>query len=284
MQSTSYHFFEDRNDSQDGLNKSSRRSDERPLLVNCAGRFVTDALFTTHNVSGRDDYYFLYVCEGNLDVYTLNGSKKSLSAGGFVIFPPNLEYKYSHSENRRLHYVWIHFTGRDVTDILEEFKIQLSPELNTISAIAEMSGRFQSFFDSCARQTVFRDSELAISFNSILLTIAKNTSESDCRSTLKKSISHIHSGYGGDITVPTLAKLENLSVSRYNTVFKELTGITPMQYVMKIRINAAKELLVGTDLPIKDVGLHVGYADSHFFSRIFRQNTGMTPGEYRNKK
>ena len=54
-------------------------------------------------------------------------------------------------------------------------------------------------------------------------------------------------------------------------------------YVIDVRISNACHLLTGSDMSIKEIGSKVGYADPHFFSRIFKKRLGCSPMEYRNK-
>jgi two-component system, response regulator YesN len=61
-------------------------------------------------------------------------------------------------------------------------------------------------------------------------------------------------------------------------------GETPIQYLINLRMDEARRLMVAdSDLDIKQIGEIVGYADPHYFSRIFKSVHGMTPTEYRNR-
>lgn len=79
--------------------------------------------------------------------------------------------------------------------------------------------------------------------------------------------------------------MEELPASRRNLTrrFKAATGITPIAYLQKTRIEAAKGLLEQTDCSILEVMLAAGYNDQKTFRQIFRKNTGMTPTAYREK-
>lgn len=63
--------------------------------------------------------------------------------------------------------------------------------------------------------------------------------------------------------------------------FRRTLGISPMQYVMKVRIDHARQLLVTTDLKTGQIGKEVGYEDFSYFTKVFHRMTGMTPMEYR---
>jgi two-component system response regulator YesN len=64
-------------------------------------------------------------------------------------------------------------------------------------------------------------------------------------------------------------------------VFAQETGLTFTQYLTALRIGKAKELLEATEMRSSQIAQEIGYNDSHYFSYLFKKNTGMTPGEYR---
>ena len=101
---------------------------------------------------------------------------------------------------------------------------------------------------------------------------------------LERSIAHIKTSYTEEISIPELAAMEGLSVSRYNAVFKESTGVSPVKYITDLRITHACSLLQSTNLHVKEIGVMVGYKDNHFFSKAFKAKIGMSPREYREQK
>ncbi len=73
----------------------------------------------------------------------------------------------------------------------------------------------------------------------------------------------------------------NLSERTLKRRFKQATGDTPIAYLQSLRIEAAKRLLEGTRLPIEEITHKVGYEDVSSFIRLFKRNTGYSPGSYR---
>lgn len=79
--------------------------------------------------------------------------------------------------------------------------------------------------------------------------------------------------------------IADIPASRRNLVrrFKQATGITPIRYLQKTKIEAAKKLLENTEKGLFEIMLSAGYNDMKNFRQLFKQNTGMTPKAYRNK-
>ncbi len=94
-------------------------------------------------------------------------------------------------------------------------------------------------------------------------------------------LEHMHDHIADPLQAQNLAALFDLSFSRFYELFTEATGISPGQYQLQLRLKHAQTQLVSTDHPIKDIAESIGYADNHYFSRIFKKTFGMTPGNYR---
>lgn len=74
------------------------------------------------------------------------------------------------------------------------------------------------------------------------------------------------------------------SVSSFFRKFKLYTGMTPLQYLLDIRLANAKKLLESTNYSIGEVASLVGYDNALYFSRLFHKHVGISPKEYRKKQ
>ena len=92
MNSVSYYSYTDERENR--YNLCSRHSTEFPIEVNCAGLMSLEHPFTTYNESGRDDYYLMYIVEGELE-YDIDGCQQIGKVGDFIVFPPRYKYKYA---------------------------------------------------------------------------------------------------------------------------------------------------------------------------------------------
>jgi len=64
-------------------------------------------------------------------------------------------------------------------------------------------------------------------------------------------------------------------------MFKQYTGIAPVQYQLDLKIRRAREMLVSTDRTIKEIAYDLGFQSIHYFSRLFKKKTGVAPSEIR---
>ena len=84
-----------------------------------------------------------------------------------------------------------------------------------------------------------------------------------------------------DLSLNEIAARINLSPSHFSSVFAQETGQTFKDYLTEVRIQKARELFRTTALRSSDISYQVGYSDPHYFSFVFKKNTGFTPSEFR---
>lgn len=101
---------------------------------------------------------------------------------------------------------------------------------------------------------------------------------------LQKCVETIRLYYDRPLTVPELAALAGTSVSHFFRLFKAGTGMTPIQWLKRERINQAKRRLAETLDSIASVAEQTGYSDQFYFSRDFKRVTRMTPSQYRSQE
>ena len=98
---------------------------------------------------------------------------------------------------------------------------------------------------------------------------------------MKQLLQYIDLHYRETINNAVLMQVAACSESVLLRSFHKTVGISPMQYVMKVRMDHARRLLVTTDLKAGQIGKEVGYEDFSYFTKVFHRMTGMTPMEYR---
>ena len=259
----------------------SRESTDVPLLVNCAGSFVSSYPFATDNPAGRLDYYLLYVASGTLTV-RIHDQLLSAGPGDLMILPPRYHYYYAYDgKGEPLNYLWVHFTGSHAGYYLKDLDLEEVPGIRHASADAHIPTGFRALFDIFSKDAPHRDHALAAALLQLLTAIADAVRVSEPPNPIGRSLQYINASYTDDIQIPTLAAMENLSNSRYHVVFKEAVGLSPRAYITMLRMRHACDLLSTTNLTVRQIGALVGYEDSHFFCKVFKSKMGISPSLYR---
>jgi len=92
---------------------------------------------------------------------------------------------------------------------------------------------------------------------------------------------YISQNYWSALSLETVSMAVGFNPAYFSSLFKKETGKNFLEFVTETRINAAKSILVKTDMDIADVAAHVGYTDIKYFSGLFKKITGLSPREYR---
>jgi AraC family transcriptional regulator len=97
----------------------------------------------------------------------------------------------------------------------------------------------------------------------------------------KRVREYLDAFHASNISLDELAALVGLSKFHFTRMFKQSTGTPPYVYLRRIRVERAQRLLIGTDLPVTEIGAGVGYDTPQAFARMFRAETGLSPTQWR---
>lgn len=228
----------------------------------------------THRPQGRNDYHITYLLDGELEVM-YNKEKYILHKGDFVYYPPHTEQWYRDIVG--VHRVWVHFTGFVVPQILDESR--LTPGVHRAALSPYVMELFERLVnENRAGHTVSSENGLLLE---VLLELGKLVGTPQAASRLGDCVEYLNRHYQESLSVDELARMSHLSVSRFMNVFKVEQGVTPVQYLRRLRIEQACALLGATDLPIGEIAYACGYDDPLYFCRVFRRHKGQSPTQYR---
>lgn len=99
---------------------------------------------------------------------------------------------------------------------------------------------------------------------------------------IQQAKEYIAKNYEKNISLTDISEHVYLNPSYFSRIFKQQCGINVVDYVNKVRVDVAKELLRNTNMKIVDVAEKVGFNSSGYFSNVFRRYTGGNPKDYRN--
>ena len=154
---------------------------------------------------------------------------------------------------------------------------------------AYLSGGMTYRFDS--REDYLPQLVNAIDLNQVREWYIKKMTEA-CRNVMVKrgertndiianAVEYIDSNFSKDISLDDMSRNMNLSPYYFSKLFKEETGENFVEFLTRVRIEKAKELLRTPEKSMKEICSEVGYSDPNYFSRIFKKVVGQTPTEYR---
>ncbi len=278
MEEQSYYYYAN-------VGMCNRRSDEKPLTVNCTGCQYCRRKFDNNNSTGRKDYYLQYMIDGELTICA-EGKSGAFKEGDFIIWEAEKPFCYGNARPDLQKYLWIHFTGYHAARLLSDLGLTMGKLYHTNPTKAKKEyiyGLFRGLFDEFSGRRQGMEEAAAGFLTNILVSLMREAEKVNVGTKRKlNTVSYLHTHYRENTSIGELAAIEHLSVSRYREVFKNQTGMSPVDYRTALRISNACRLLLQTDLTATEIASDCGYSDVFFFMRIFKRKTGMTPGEYRN--
>lgn len=108
----------------------------------------------------------------------------------------------------------------------------------------------------------------------------RRTGEQEC---VQRAIRYIHMHYAEPLTLSRLADEAHLSESYFSTLFKKRCGYGFREYLTKVRVDRARELLEKTGMGVTEIAEAAGFDTQSYFSKVFRRRTGLSPSDYRTR-
>jgi AraC family transcriptional regulator len=100
---------------------------------------------------------------------------------------------------------------------------------------------------------------------------------------IRKALEYINANWNNDINLDALSSNSSLSKNHFLKVFTKALTLTPNEYITKIRLEKAKQMLAMTTTPVNEIAIHCGYENIPYFSYLFKKKIGITPNEFRKK-
>lgn len=251
------------------------------------------------------DYRLFYVLSGG---FTAVFEDRSIEVreGGLLLFPPGTAYRLTLGECQKSNHIIVNFDfvsanwGTPTRMTFEpnaffENEIYSSECIEPFSNILHMEDASfcrELLFKMCDERKAsrIRSGEILSAMMKLLLSLIsreasiiekKTASESERLCAQIKD--YIKSAYPEEIDNGSIAKKFGYHPYYLNTLFKKTTGVTLHTHITERRLEMAREMLLTTDKSIAEIGRLCGFTGASYFSECFKQRTGLTPSEYRQR-
>ena len=234
------------------------------------------------------EYHLVLITKGEGVFESKETGRKKISAGdGFILFP-GIWHRYKPSKKTGWNEQWVGFSGF----VAEKFMNNgfFNPHQPIIAKCIRTSvlNYFETLF-KLFRNEPFGYQRLASGICMQLVAETYNIQQSNNNDDrLNSMVAYArHLMYKKINTSVDLQKIANdygVSYSKFRIDFKKQTGSSPLQYHLSLKIEKAKELLLGTNLTQKEIAFSLGFETDFYFNRLFKQKTGLTPKQLRNKR
>jgi AraC-like DNA-binding protein len=253
------------------------------------------------------DHEFVLVLQGE-GFLRIDGADLAFSAGSFLFLPPFTPHTFISDNDLSAAHVAVHFdfcpgilrwpeNGEEMRPYEVMFPAGLTPPRMTSFAPGHWAERalrdvVASFANAAADPLSGLDATMQLC--SVIVQMLRwgrsrteplsglaNAAFQVNRRRIAAALDYIAAHLAEPITADTLAGIAGISRSRFVSVFREFTGLSPQQFVQNRRIDEARRLLANPALSIKQVAALTGFEDSFYFSRVFRKVDGLSPTQFR---
>lgn len=235
------------------------------VIRKCMGTWqLQDHITDFHNI--------MFIASGECDLY-IDGMYHRLRAGDVSYYPKGTWRRGGNSTEDAVIYAFDF-------ELFGEERLELG-NITHIGNIDSFLPCFKDFFSAWYQKydgyELFCSGIFAQILSKILYPHLGKTANSHVLMMREYIVEHL----GEQITVEDLARVVNLSPIYCGSLFAKKEGVTIHEYINIMRINKAKDLLVGDPISVSETACAVGFSDLFYFCKVFKRLTGMTPTEYR---
>jgi AraC-like DNA-binding protein len=246
-------------------------TDSAGLSIASGGHFDADDHVCATRV--RPDHLLLHVNAGRGRL-VLEGRERTVEAGRWFWLAPGQEHAYAAGPGRGWDLHFVHFAG-PVAD-----RTYRGSGLEPATAVRPSSPAIDSAFRAVVQSLLSRTDarglrSLRLLYGLLLVLVDQERARHPDEERIAPALAL------GPADVGEMARACDLSPWHFTRLFKRVMGRTPWRWVLERRTEQARELLAGTDLPVKEVAARCGFADPDYFGRFIKRETGMSPRGYR---
>jgi len=232
-------------------------------------------------------HYIVHHIISGKGTVTMNGTTYELSSGdSFFIFPDEF-VRYEADQAEPWKYCWIGFKGHRYKHLLKS--IQITPDQPIIHNILdnELLHHYSKVYE------LLTEGSLSSGLNAVgyfQLIIARYSKERELHQLIRSNktaaqlaiddvVAYINFNYPQQLTIVELADRIGYHRSHLSKLFKQIHGISPLSYLINVRLEQAK-LLLAQGISVHQTAVAVGFQDPLYFSKLFKRHIGMNPSQY----
>jgi AraC-like DNA-binding protein len=250
----------------------SQKERQMGIWVTVSGHFNTNE----HLLKSRNfDQSLLIYCLGGAGTYTLGETVYEIKRGDIFYVPAHFTHGYASDPLAGWNIKWLHFGGSYAENLIRIAGFSTVQPVRKIGVGGAVENSFDNLFNVLSDKKINYSLDAALAFLGILVELIKISGPTDSKKNLTETIS------AESVNLLSIAKKAGYSKFHYSRLFKKTTGISPWTYALGLKIDRAKEMLMNSDVSVKEVSITVGINDPNYFSRLFAKHAGMPPGRYR---
>jgi AraC-like DNA-binding protein len=230
------------------------------------------------------EFQVVYITEGE-GIFSSGGKDYRVSPGCVMLLLPGIKHMYKPLLETGWHEYWVGFKGGYYFQLLEEGRLSEDHIFFKTGLHDSILSFFNQIFDEVRSQKPLYQFKTCASILSLIAEVLTRERRREQPNFYEKIVAGakylMESNVYSAINLPAISEQLGVSTSRLNEIFKTYTSMTPYQYYIDIKIHKAEGLLELEDLPVKEVSFRMGFEDQYYFSRLFKNKTGVSPSDWK---
>lgn len=232
------------------------------------------------------DYSLVYLTQGR-GVFRVRGSRPlHVSAGDVLLIHAGVWHDYAPSPETGWKEYWMMFNGKQAERLISQIELPRRVPMMHYGVDESLHHLFTQMLKVAEEMPPLADvihSGLVLQMAALIQSRIQLQREQGEReeSFIQKAKQHLAEAGGHPVDMKHLAQSLGVSYPHFRRVFKTSTGLPPQQYLLNLRINRAKQLMEEPGIKLSDAARRAGFDDPYYFSRVFKQKTGITPSQWR---
>lgn len=259
----------------------------KSLIVTSCGyyRVHSRPVVSTERPTGRRDYQLLYIAKGKGHFY-FDGKEQIITEGNMILYRPNEVQMYYYYAPDKTEAYWVHFTGRHVESILEFYELPETENVFYTGTSPDYQWMYRQMIQELQLCRANYEELLSLMLRHIFIMINRYIVEgrkagSDIQNEIERAAHYFNENYNKPLNIDEYAESRHMSTCWFIRSFKQILKVTPMQYILSLRMANAQSLLETSEYNISEIAEAVGYDNPLYFSRLFHKHIGVSPSEYR---
>jgi len=241
--------------------------------------------FDAENGRILQEYSLVYITGGRGVYYSTKTGGLPVEAGSAIIVFPNERHLYQPDAASGWTEYWIGFNGAHIDRLAKKKIFYPAKPVYTIGYNETIVNLFMQVIEAIKSEkpgyqplvggaVMYMLGQLHSSAKQQLVTGNDENIVNHARVLMR---ANLETGVGPQ----EIADQLQISYSRFRKLFKEYTGIAPVQYQIQLKLEKAKEELINTTKSVKEIAFDLNFESSQYFSSLFKEKTNLTPVEFR---